>query len=283
MKLITLSLLLFPSLQQVFAYFLPHFNGRPVFPPHENVHRDLSAQSNVKPADYPEYQNPESSVAPDDLDAMNTNHVPASRCPDDKNSKAIDQLPQSKNCSAPGLFQPLLHLQPGEYETDIQFYTIFRNYDHVDYHEKLIQVLITALTTTLSSSNFTAPTLTTNIYNFLLEIDRIPAANTSDASEHKCDTDTRTTNPTDSTPKNGFLVKPFAWMVEKDDASEEAQNPETSTDTKCESGSASQKVHDIKSMDEDEQTVILPLAHRYWAQKDQLQLLLFFGGLRRTR
>ncbi|KAH9449221.1 hypothetical protein Pst134EB_020050 [Puccinia striiformis f. sp. tritici] len=223
MKLITLSLLLFPSLQQVFAYFLPHFNGRPVFPPHENVHRDLSAQSNVKPADYPEYQNPESSVAPDDLDAMNTNHVPASRCPDDKNSKAIDQLPQSKNCSAP----------------------VDTSLDH--------------------------------------EIDRIPAANTSDASEHKCDTDTRTTNPTDSTPKNGFLVKPFAWMVEKDDASEEAQNPETSTDTKCESGSASQKVHDIKSMDEDEQTVILPLAHRYWAQKDQLQLLLFFGGLRRTR
>ncbi|KAH9458975.1 hypothetical protein MJO29_010074 [Puccinia striiformis f. sp. tritici] len=258
MKLITLSLLLFPSLQQVFAYFLPHFNGRPVFPPHENVHRDLSAQSNVKPADYPEYQNPESSVAPDDLDAMNTNHVPASRCPDDKNSKAIDQLPQSKNCSAP-------------VDTSL------------DHGRNFFFAFIQALTTTLSSSNFTAPTLTTNIYNFLLEIDRIPAANTSDASEHKCDTDTRTTNPTDSTPKNGFLVKPFAWMVEKDDASEEAQNPETSTDTKCESGSASQKVHDIKSMDEDEQTVILPLAHRYWAQKDQLQLLLFFGGLRRTR
>ncbi|KAI9613803.1 hypothetical protein H4Q26_009652 [Puccinia striiformis f. sp. tritici PST-130] len=149
MKLITLSLLLFPSLQQVFAYFLPHFNGRPVFPPHENVHRDLSAQSNVKPADYPEYQN------------------------------------RSQ-----------------------------------------------ALTTTLSSSNFTAPTLTTNIYNFLLEIDRIPAANTPMLAS---------TNHS----QNGFLVKPFAWMVEKDDASEEAQNPETSTDTKCESGSASQKVHDI--------------------------------------
>ncbi|KAI7944659.1 hypothetical protein MJO28_010354 [Puccinia striiformis f. sp. tritici] len=193
MKLIIISLIVFLSLQQVLmAYFLPHFNGRPVFPPHENVHRDQAAEDNAKPADRPEYQNPEPSVAPDDLDAMNTNVVSASRCPDVKNSRVIDQLPQPKDCSE-------------------------------------------------------------------LAIDTIPAANTSDTSEHECGTDS-SADPTDSSPKNDFLVKPLAWMVEKDDASGDAQKPEMGSDSKCQSGSASHKVHDKKSMDEDKHTVILPLA-----------------------